>query len=321
MSKQCKIIAKPSQMTHDQWLSIRQNSIGGSEISAAAGLNRFKTQFELFVEKTGPVKHIQETEPMHWGNILEPVIREEFSRRTGWEVEKPDYVLASTATPFMTANLDGLIHFDDDSYGVLEIKTANAFAASDWSDGGCPVEYYMQIQYYLYVTGLTKGYLAALIGGNDYRMIPVERDEATISKMVELATYFWNNYVRKHQAPPVDAGDISPLNELYPSAKPQSSMILDSKFSTIISDYLQAKADMDEAKKRKDIAEAQIKEAMADNESAVLDGLYKISWKNSTRTSFSADKAKAFLTEEQITSCTATSTSRTFRVTKAKTKK
>lgn len=58
---------------------------------------------------------------------------------------------------------------------------------------------------------------------------------------------------------------------------------------------------------------------MGEAEAAVA-GEYKISWKASTRSSFSAEKAKEMLTIEQVQACTVSSSVRTLRITKAKAK-
>ena len=55
--------------------------------------------------------------------------------------------------------------------------------------------------------------------------------------------------------------------------------------------------------------------AMGTAESASC-GEYKISWKNSSRKSFSSEKAKELLSIEQIKECTVEAVTRTFRVTK-----
>ena len=58
---------------------------------------------------------------------------------------------------------------------------------------------------------------------------------------------------------------------------------------------------------------------MGENEMAIV-GSWKVSWKTSTRNTFSAELAKQYLTDEQVKACTQTSSTRTMRVTKAKPK-
>lgn len=66
--------------------------------------------------------------------------------------------------------------------GILEIKTASEYLKQDWDDGNIPDYYYVQLQWYLYVTGLQWGYFVTLIGGNKYREYEVIRDEDMIQE-------------------------------------------------------------------------------------------------------------------------------------------
>lgn len=316
--KAYQVVGRVSSMRPDEWLAIRKKSIGGSEIAAAIGLSRWKTPFQLFAEKTGLINpENKQTEAMYWGTVLEAIIREEFMKRTGYKVTKPDFIFAAADYPFLTANLDGIIDFGNGEYGVLEIKTANGYTESDWADDGCPVEYFLQVQHYLYVTGLKRGYIAVLIGGSDFRLIEIQRDDNVIQKIEGLAIDFWMNHVLTGKAPDVMGDDISTLNMLYPQSRPKSAVVLPEDFNGVLADYNLAKSQMEEAKKRKETAEVKLKEAMKDNEEAVV-GSFKLTWKTTKRTTLSAEKVKALLTPDMVEECTVTSTSRTFRVSKIK---
>ena len=316
--KAYQVVGRVSSMRPDEWLAIRKKSIGGSEIAAAVGLSRWKTPFQLFAEKTGLIKpDNKQTEAMYWGTVLEAIIREEFTKRTGYEVTKPDFIFAAANYSFLTANLDGIIDFGNGEYGVLEIKTSNGYSESDWADDGCPVEYFLQVQHYLYVTGLKRGYIAVLIGGSNFRLIEIQREDNVIQKIEGLAVDFWTNHVMTGKAPAVMADDVSALSMLYPQSRPKSAVVLTEDFNGVVAEYQLAKNQVDEAKKRKESAEVKLKEAMKDNEEAVV-GAFKITWKTTKRTTLSVDKVKALLTPDMMEACTVISTSRTFRVTKIK---
>ena len=42
------------------WLIERQKGIGGSDIGAIMGFNKWKTAFEVYVEKTEPITEVKE---------------------------------------------------------------------------------------------------------------------------------------------------------------------------------------------------------------------------------------------------------------------
>lgn len=309
--KTYKLIADTSKMTHEEWLDIRKKSIGGSEIAAVIGMNRWKTQFAVWAEKTGRIdSSVQQSESMYWGIVMESILRQEFSKRTGYAVKEAHYIFASIDNPFMTANIDGYVDLGNGEYAVLEIKTAGNYAESDWNDG-CPIEYFCQVQHYLYITGMKKAFIAVLIGGNQFKYLEINRDEDTIQTIICCAKQFWN-LVQTDIPPAVTDKDNSILATLYPTAK-DVTVKMPKEYKDVLRQYTEAKQAIEVAKKAKEEAEAKLKVFMKDSDTAVIDG-YKISWKSSDRKALSADKVKALLTPEQITECTTTTTTRTLRI-------
>ena len=74
------------QLPRDAWLAVRKGGIGSSDAAAAVGLNPYKSQLELWMEKTGrdallPKLDPQDEEsPAYWGNILEPIVASHYSK-------------------------------------------------------------------------------------------------------------------------------------------------------------------------------------------------------------------------------------------------
>lgn len=79
-----RTLAKTTNMDRMEWLELRRKGIGGSDVSIIAGINKFKSVFQLWLEKTGHVE-LEETdsEYAYFGTILEPLVKKEFMRRTG----------------------------------------------------------------------------------------------------------------------------------------------------------------------------------------------------------------------------------------------
>ena len=96
-----------------EWLELRRKGIGGSDVSIIAGINKFKSVFQLWLEKTGHVE-LEETdsEYAHFGTILEPLVKKEFMRRTGKKIRARNEILQSETYPFMLCDLDGVIYED-----------------------------------------------------------------------------------------------------------------------------------------------------------------------------------------------------------------
>ena len=46
-------LVKTQELPREQWLQVRKGGIGSSDAAAAVGLNPYKSQLELWMEKTG----------------------------------------------------------------------------------------------------------------------------------------------------------------------------------------------------------------------------------------------------------------------------
>ena len=103
-----KIIVSTGNLPYHEWLEYRRHGIGGSDAAVVCGISRYKSPFELWLDKTGQLPEQEAGEPAYWGTLLEPVVRNEFRKRTGIEVSTPKQLLQSEEYPFMLANLDGI---------------------------------------------------------------------------------------------------------------------------------------------------------------------------------------------------------------------
>ena len=92
-------------MPYEQWLEWRRKGIGGSDASIVCGINKYRSPIELWLDKTGQAVFEEAGEAAYWGTILEPVVREEFTKRTGIEVKTVKHILQHEDYPFMLANL------------------------------------------------------------------------------------------------------------------------------------------------------------------------------------------------------------------------
>lgn len=82
---QAKVLVNTLNMDHTQWLQ----AIGGSDVSAIAGLNKWKSAVQVFFEKTQAIeKEDVQSESAYFGNVLEEVVAKEFSKRTDLKVQR-----------------------------------------------------------------------------------------------------------------------------------------------------------------------------------------------------------------------------------------
>lgn len=203
--------------SEDEWLRGRMNGIGGSDASAVIGMNPYKTNINLFEEKTGRriPEDISEKEYVIYGKNAERHIRELFRMDyPEYQVEHHEFrILQSTVYPFMQASLDGELTDTDGRKGILEIKTTNVLQSMQyekWKDR-IPDNYYIQVLHYLLVTGYQFVVLRAhLISrwGKDRRTTVkhyfIERSEVQedLKLLLKEEIKFWK-YVESGRKPPL----------------------------------------------------------------------------------------------------------------------
>ena len=191
-------------MSREDWLRERIRGIGGSDAGTICGLNPWKSRVELYMDKIGEIPPIEENDLMYWGTVLEDVVAQEFSIRSGMKVQRQNSIVRCAEYPFMLANIDRKI------VGLregLECKTANAFTKSKWENGKIPDSYMAQVQHYMAVTGYQAWWLAVLIGGNDFRYQRIERDQEFIDMLIQLESDFWHNNVLAGVMPEPDGSE------------------------------------------------------------------------------------------------------------------
>lgn len=214
--------------TRVDFLRARRTGIGGSDIAAILGLSRWSSPLDVYLAKRGEMAPTEDNEPMYWGRVLEDVVAREFVQRTGRRVQRVNAQMRHPEHPWMIANIDRAIPVEGSrarldhagrllgASGVLEVKTASAFAADDWrgDDGSdsLPVYYAAQCMWYLGVTGLQACDVAALIGGQRYVHRVVERDDETIAALIEHGRRFWHDHVLAGKPPePRNGEDVAKL--------------------------------------------------------------------------------------------------------------
>lgn len=212
------------------WHDSRRTRINGSEIAAVMDLSPWESPFSLWHRKAGNVAPAEETEAMHWGNVLEPVVRDEWNRRhlldgiqcveTGqWRHRDRDWQGGSP---------DGLvwplIADDEDTApaALLEVKTSRY--GDGWGEPGTdeiPIHYRCQVLWYLDVFEVEVCHLAVLIAGSDYREYTVRHDQTEVEPMRVKAREFLDT-LAAGQAPPIDghAATYETVRELHPDIEP-----------------------------------------------------------------------------------------------------
>lgn len=214
-------LVKTNGLSRDDWLSVRKGGIGSSDAAAAVGLNPYQSALELWMVKTGRDANLpkidpnDESSPMYWGTLLEPIVAAHYTKRTGHKVRRINAVLQHPNEPWMLANLDREVVGAPDVQ-ILECKTAGINGARLWKEG-VPEYVQLQVMHQLAVTGKQAADVAVLLGGQTLEVHRIVRNETMITQLIELERRFWR-YVETDQAPPADGSDSADLalRCLYP---------------------------------------------------------------------------------------------------------
>ncbi|WP_215113406.1 lambda-exonuclease family protein [Exiguobacterium sp. s63] len=271
-------LANVSGMSREEWLKMRRNGIGGSDISAIAGLNKYKSAMSVYLDKVGETK-IEDTtgEAAYWGNVLEDVVAREFQSQTDFKVRRDNRMLAHPDHSFMIANLDRVLIGKKE---ILECKTSSAYRLKEWEEDEIPAEYILQVMHYLAVTGYEAAWIATLVGGQKFIYKRIERDEEMIQYIIGIASDFWNNHVLKRVPPAYDGSKASSdlLGRMFPTAEQGSEAELPDDAEKWIEQYKKTSEQLDELKVQKTEAENKLKALIGEAEIGIAQNHF-VEWK------------------------------------------
>lgn len=299
-------LVKTHDLNRDEWLEVRKRGIGSSDAGAAVGLNPYQSPLELWMIKTGrdsempKVDPNDESSPMYWGSLLEPIVAAHYTKRTGNRVRKINAVLqhADADKSWMLANIDREVTGVSDVQ-ILECKTAGEFGARLWRDG-VPDYVVCQVQHQLAVTGKAAADVCVLICGQEIRIYRIQRDDELIARLIELERQFWH-YVETDTPPPVDGSESADraLRYLYPKDTGNTvNFAEDTQMSAIFSDLVNLRVDIANREELESLLKQKIQEKMGDASVAIFE-TGKVSFKRS-KDSNGIDMTKLLIDQPDI---------------------
>lgn len=281
-------------MPREEWLKERRKGVCGSESSIILGLNPYKSILALWQEKTNrvPVEE-KENSYTYFGHVMEPVIKKEFTKRTGLKVRAVNYILQSHEYEWMLADIDGIVKEKDGSYSLFEAKTATEFKREIW-EHSVPKEYYAQVQHYLAVTGFKKAYVAGIVGGNSYYCHEIFPDEEYIHNLIQCEKKFWDCVVNDIKPTPDSSKATSEfLNEQYSCAN-NTEIELPENAKELVESYKALDEEIGLLNEKKEGITNILKSLLQENEKGVI-GDHIVSWKMFARKSLNTKKVKELL--------------------------
>ncbi|UCU95212.1 YqaJ viral recombinase family protein [Hydrogenophaga taeniospiralis] len=257
-------LIKTHHLPREDWLQLRQQGIGSSDAAAAVGLHPYKSPLQLWLEKTGRATSMSqpdpqdESSPMYWGTLLEPIVAAHYTKRTGHRVRRVNAVLQHPDMPWMLANIDREVIGIPDVQ-ILECKTAGIQGSRLWKDG-VPEYVQLQVLHQLAVTGKQAADVAVLLGGQELQVHRIQRDEEMIAHLIDLEASFWR-HVQEDHPPPADGSESSAkaLLALFPKDSGTTLNLQDDLvMNALFSDYLDARHQVEKF----ETLEAQFKQSL-----------------------------------------------------------
>lgn len=279
-------LVKTHDLSREDWLSVRRNGIGSSDAAAAVGLNPYKSQLQLWMEKTGrddlfaPIDVNDESTPLYWGTLLEPIVAAHYTKRSGNRVRRVNAVLQHPMHSWMLANLDREV-VGVPEVQILECKTAGVQGSRLWKDG-VPEYIQLQVQHQLAVTGKRAADVAVLIGGQELQIHRIKRNDPLIERLIQLEEVFWG-YVQSDVAPPADGSDSADraLRCLYPNDVGSTlDLSRDLEMSAVFSDLLAVRQQLETQTQREAQLKQRIQQRMGEASKAVFE-TGNVTWRRS----------------------------------------
>jgi putative phage-type endonuclease len=293
--ERCPLNLQTDKMSYEEWLEKRRGSIGGSDAGPIMGYSDYASRFTLYLQKKGMVEAKEMSRAAKRGKLLEPVIRDWFA--DSWPditVARVPYMFYSPDYPFMSANIDGLLHIEEQAsmngktisgLGGLEIKsskTGYGFGKDEIPDG-----YYAQVQHYMAVLGLPWFVLSAcFLETEEIANYVIERDEGFIADLIRQEQDFWENYIVPGVMPAavgIDAEDDM-ITGIFDGS--QSTIVLGAEETALCSEFVELKNQSKAVEKRIDAIATDLKAVLVlkatgnpdEKKLSAIAGPYNISW-------------------------------------------
>lgn len=264
----------------------RIGRIGASDVGALMGYNPWSSPANQTAVILGLIK-VEETLRMRFGKTVQPLIAEMVMEKTGLyalEDEKtlyhPKYAWMQATPDFIVGDYkDGLIR----NGMPLELKFVGEYVSDKWGEDGDPdgVPPYVALQCVQQANLLQKDkvMVAALIGGHDLRIYPLEIRERDVHALEVATVSFYEKWIKPGVIPPVDYRDLETMKRLYPDSTP-NPVTADKTLLDLIDTYVIAKNSVELLKQESDTAKAKIQAVMKEFDTILNDkGDPLITWK------------------------------------------
>ena len=207
MSKQYEFVK--AEQRSPEWFALRADGITATEVSVIAGLNPYKTPYQLWAEKLGKYEPQPVGAAAVRGLLLESTVATFYEMETGKKLKRSNGIVRIKDIPWAMASLDRTIVGED---GLVEIKTSTS---PRWSLHPVPPETVAQVQWAMFITGAPWVDVAVLLGGLVFR---IERVVASVEMQTSLyrKAVEFRSLIATQTPPPLQGEDSDALASVTP---------------------------------------------------------------------------------------------------------
>lgn len=288
----------------------RTKYLGGSDVAGILGISPWRTPLDIYLDKIEPRKEVDPSKQRIFirGQRMEPYVIDLLAEETGLEIVGRGNRYRDKEHDFLAAEIDAEAATGEN----IEIKTVSPFKSKEWGDiqtDEIPVHYTAQAMHGLMVTGKQVCVFGVLIGGDDFRIYRVERDDETITAIRQKEVEFWDRIQRRDPPPPSQVSDINRLFSTDAGGLIEANGNILEAYNELRALRTQAKAMIEAA----DSLEERIKLFMGGNAFLALNGMQLASWKSQDSRRFD-QKAFAAAHPQLFEQFKTVITSRVFRL-------
>ncbi len=258
----------------DAQKAFRVGKIGSSTIATLV----CGSEVDAWLSCTGR-SQVEQTDAMALGHEMEAPIIAAFSRRVK-RASPWGATIIHPHIPWAVATMDGRT---DDGAEIVEAKFVGRWMAEQWGPSGtadgAPAYPQIQTAWQLGIAGLQSGYIAAMVGGPDFRFYPQEFDGELFEMLLARADRFMREFVIPDEPPEPDGSDAYGDYLKARFAKASDGMTLGTdEHAAIVARVIANKAIAKPLEKRIKADEQLLKLAIGDAKGICGDG-WEATWK------------------------------------------
>lgn len=205
-----------SLITYDEWLLLRNNSLGASEVGIVCFGSQYTSNIELFYQKVGAPKQSIENLRMYLGKVTEDISEHLWAHYDGTEQSVVDNIRKGTPVkksintrvtafnddyPHLSVTIDREIQpfgrYEGMGKGALEIKNTQSFVLNSY-ESGLPTANVVQLCTQIMVNEFLYGELFYFVDNRTCQCHPVKREEMKPLEelILERTIPFWDNVLK-----------------------------------------------------------------------------------------------------------------------------